>query len=81
MSYKVAYFTAPYKDVVDALGTVQQPDVAFEHYGWAQVKDNGDDTYCFRFVVQSSLDTSEWDSTDTPPEGIEDAVVMGINDD
>ena len=80
MIYKVAYLTGAYKDVVDAFGTVQRPDVAFKYFNWAQVKDNGDDTYVFRFVVNDSVDTSSWDSENTPPEGITDRVIAGVND-
>ena len=81
MSYKVAYIsTGSYKDITDAHGVIKRPDISFAHFGWSQVKDNGNGTYCFRFIVESEMDESGFDSIGTPPSGITDGVVAGIND-
>lgn len=81
MSYKVGYITAgTYKSVSDAHGAVSVPDVAFADYGWAQVKDNGNGTYCFRFIIDGTMDEAGFDSIGTPPTGVTDGVVAGVND-
>lgn len=81
MSYRVAYFSCEMKTVEDAFGEVTLPDVDFRYYGYECKLDNGDGTFCCRFIIDpDETDTTGADSLDTPPDGVEDSVVMGLND-